>query len=290
MREAITAQATNLCGYLRELDQPVDFIAEFAYPLPIRVICTLLGVPVGDSGWFREQAEALTVELEPTLMLQDLSDAISARRQLEIYFLDLIARRRVEPREDLTTALVQAHDADGSVLSGPELLSTLILLLVAGFETTANLLGNGLVTLFDHPDQAERLRGNPDLVGRFVEEFLRFDSPVQLTSRYCRVDTAYAGVTMPPYSQVLVLLGAGNRDPGRFANPALFDPSREQNQPLSFGGGAHYCLGAALARMEAQVAFPLLFERFPRLALAGEPVRRDRLVLRGHAEIPVSLA
>ena len=291
MREAIAAQVDNLGGYLTEVGRSgeLDIMAEFAYPLPIRVICSLLGVPVGDSAWFREQASALTVSLEPSLMLDDLSEAAAARARLETYFLDLIARRRIEPRDDLTTALVQAHDTDGSQLTGPELLSTLILLLVAGFETTANLLGNGLAILFDHPDHAERLRADPDLVGRYVEEMLRYDSPVQLTSRYCRVDTAYAGVTLPPYSQVLVLLGAGNRDPQRFANPAVFDPAREQNQPLSFGGGAHYCLGAALARMEAQLAFPMLLGRFPGLALAAQPTRKDRLVLRGFATLPVAL-
>jgi cytochrome P450 len=175
------------------------------------------------------------------------------------------------------------------MLSEKELISTLILLLVAGFETTTNLLGNGLVTLLEHPARADALRDDPDLIGRFVEEMLRYDSPVQLTSRWCRVDTSFGGVTMPPYSQVIVLLGAGNRDPDRFADPAAFDPGREQNQPLSFGGGAHYCLGAALARLEAQVAFPLLLQRFARLRLAGSPVRRGRLVLRGYAELPLVL-
>lgn len=292
LRDAVAAQASNLGGYLAEIGrdgEPVDFLTEFAYPLPIRVICALLGVPVGDSHWFREQAAALTSSLEPALMLDDLTAALAARDRLAVYFDDLVARRRVEPRDDLTTALVQTHDADGTALTGEELIANLVLLLVAGFETTTNLLGNGLVALLEHPDQELALRRNPELAGRFVEEMLRYDSPVQLTSRWCRVDTAYAGVTLPPYSQVLVLLGAGNRDPERFAEPSVFDPTREQNQPLSFGGGAHYCVGAALARMEAQIAVPMLLERFASIRLSRPLVRRNRLVLRGYTEIALSL-
>jgi cytochrome P450 len=292
MRESVTEQATKLAGYLREVGRDgaaVDFITEFAYPLPIRVICALLGVPVSDAAWFREQAAALTVTLEPSLMLEDMSAAVAARSRLEAYFRDLITQRRAAPTADLTTALVQAHDADGTVLSAGELMSTLILLLVAGFETTTNLLGNGLYALLTHPERARALRTDAGLAGPYVEELLRYDSPVALTSRWNREPVAHAGLTMPPYSQVLVLLAAGNRDPARFTGPAGFDPDRTANQPLSFGGGDHYCVGAALARLEAQVALPLLFKQFPALALAGQPVRRPRLVLRGFAELPLAL-
>jgi cytochrome P450 len=174
-------------------------------------------------------------------------------------------------------------------LDGDELLGNLVLLLVAGFETTTNLLGNGLTVLLRHPDAAARLREDADLAPHYVEELLRFDSPVQLTSRWSRQSTSIAGERIDPFSGILVLLGAGNRDPDRFAHPNVFDPSRDGGQPLSFGAGAHYCLGAALARLEAQVAFPLLLSRFPRLALAGEPVRRDRLTLRGYASLPVTV-
>jgi len=290
MRETVATQANTLADYLAFLARsgdPVDFMAEFAYPLPVRVICALLGVPAGDQQWFRERAGDLTVVLEPQLAVGEIDAADRAAAELEAYFTDLVSRRRREPHDDLTTALVQAHDGGGDRLTGDELLANLVLLMVAGFETTTNLLGNGLVVLLRHPDLAARLRENDALAERYAEEMLRFDSPVQLTSRWSREDTEFAGVAVPAYSQILLLLGAGNRDPDRFGDPHRFDPTREGGQPLSFGAGAHFCLGAALARLEAQVAFPVLLRRFPELAIVGRPVRRDRLTLRGYASLPV---
>jgi cytochrome P450 len=298
MREAVSTVAAKLTGYLVHLGatgRPFDFITEFAYPLPIRVICALLGVPAGDQQWFREQASSLTAVLEPALLLSDIGDALEARSRLDLYFTDLVARRREEqrrsePGDDLITAMTQAHDADGATLSGPELIANLVLLLVAGFETTTNLLGNGLAVLLTRPDLAAALRAEPERAVSFVEEILRYDSPVQLTSRWCRDEVVVDGVRIEPYSQVLVLLGAGNRDPHRYPAPDVFDPTREPNQPLSFGAGGHYCLGAALARMEAQVAFPMLLQHLPTLTLAGTPTRRPRLTLRGFAELPVTVS
>ena len=198
-----------------------------------------------------------------------------------------LASVELEPGDDLITALILAHDTDGATLSGPELIANLVLLLVAGFETTTNLLGNGLAILLTRPDLAAALRADPGRAASFVEEILRYDSPVQLTSRWCRDEMVLDGVRVEPYSQILVLLGAGNRDPHRYSAPDVFDPTREPNQPLSFGAGGHYCLGAALARMEAQIAFPMLLQRLPTLTLAGTPTRRHRLTLRGFAELPV---
>ncbi len=292
MRDAIIAQTSTLTNYVSHLGgrgEPIDFISEFAYPLPIRVICALLGVPAVDQHWFREQASSLTAVLEPALLLSDIGDALEARSRLDLYFTDLVARRRTEPGDDLVTALTQAHDADGATLSGPELIANLVLLLVAGFETTTNLLGNGLALLLSRPDIAAALRAEPGRAVSFVEEVLRYDSPVQLTSRWCREEVVLDGVRVEPYSQILVLLGAGNRDPRRYPAPDVFDPTRDPNQPLSFGAGGHYCLGAALARMEAQIAFPMLLQRLPTLALAGAPERRNRLTLRGYAELPVTV-
>ena len=163
------------------------------------------------------------------------------------------------------------------------------MLLIAGFETTTNLLGNGLVVLLDHGADAARLRAEPGLAPAYVEEMLRYDSPVQLTGRWTRADAEVAGVKVPAGGQVLVLLGAANRDPARFTDPDRFDPARDQGGPMSFGAGAHFCVGAALARLEAQVAVPLLLNRFPDLRLAGPPRRRDRLTLRGYATLPVLL-
>lgn len=291
MRAAVTEQAATLTRYLAHLGQrgdAFDFVNEFAYPLPIRVICTLLGVPATDQHWFREQAQALTAALEPALLIADIDEAVQARGRLGLYLTDLVEARRDQPADDLVTALTQVHDADGTTLSKTELIANLVLLLVAGFETTTNLLGNGLAVLLERPELAAALRANPALAPSFVEEVLRWDSPVQLTSRWCREAVEIAGVRLEPYSQVLVLLGAGNHDPARYAQPRIFDPARDANQPLSFGAGGHYCLGAALARMEAQVAFPLLVQALPRLALVGPPLRRPRLTLRGFVEIPVT--
>jgi cytochrome P450 len=291
MRAAVTEQATTLTRYLAHLGKSgevFDFVTEFGYPLPIRVICALLGVPSTDQHWFREQAVALTATLEPALTEAEFDAAARARARLGLYFTDLVTARRAHPRDDLVTALTLAHDGDGATLSRDELISNLVLLLVAGFETTTNLLSNGLAILLERPDLVSALRVNPGLAGAFVEEVLRHDSPVQLTSRWCREEVAIEGRTIEPYSQLLVLLGAANRDPARYARPADFDPYRPAIAPLSFGAGGHYCLGAALARMEAQVAFPLLVTMLPRLALAGPPLRRARLTLRGYVEVPVT--
>jgi cytochrome P450 len=162
-----------------------------------------------------------------------------------------------------------------------------VLLLVAGFETTTNLLGNGLVALLDNPAYADRLRAEPDRAPSYVEEMLRFDSPVQLTSRWAYEAVDVGGYHVPRYTQVLLLLGAANRDPARFTVPDAFDPDRPGNASLAFGAGAHFCIGNALARLEAQVAFPRLLQRFPRLGRAGEPTRSDRLTLRGYRHLPV---
>ena len=288
MRDVVRAQADELVDAMLAADEPVDFMAAFAYPLPVGVICALLGVPAADRPLFRRWATDLTGVLEPEITADELAVADRGATELRDYFTELVAARRRAPADDLTTALVQAHDG-GDRLSGDELLANLIVLLVAGFETTTNLLGNGLVALLDHPRAAAALRERPDLAPAYVDELLRYDSPVQLTSRMSTAPSRYGDVDLPPESWVIVLLGAANRDPRRYPDPARFDPWRAQIAPLSFGAGPHYCLGAALARLEAQVAFPLLLRRLPGLAVAGRPERRVRLTLRGHATLPVSV-
>lgn len=262
-----------------------DFMAEFAYRLPVSVICDLLGVPESDREWFRPRAIDLTATLEMTLDEDALSAADRADTDLDAYFRDLVGARRQDPRDDLVSALATAD-----AITDVELLANLVLLLVAGFETTTNLLGNGLHILLERPAQADALREEPGLAAGFVEEFLRFDSPVQLTSRRLAAEpVTLGGVALPRGGSALLLVGAANRDPERFTDPGAFRPARENNAPLSFGAGAHYCLGAALARLDAQVAFPALLRRFPRLAPAAPPTRRDRLTLRGYAALPVRL-
>ena len=281
MRDVITAQAEDL---IAAMPAATDFMSAFAYPLPIGVICALLGVPAADRPWFRQRAADLTVVLEPISTEAEMRLADVAGRELEAYFTELIAERTRTPAEDLTTALIGAHG-----LTGEELLANLVLLLVAGFETTTNLLGTGLQILLDHPAQADRLRADPQLAPAFVEEILRYDSPVQLTSRHTTEPLDLGdGVRVEAGANLTMLLGSANRDPARYPDPHRFDPDRPAVQPVSFGGGAHYCLGAPLARLEAQVALPLLLRMLPRLSPAGPAERRDRLVLRGYATLPVT--
>ncbi|MGB2570692.1 cytochrome P450 [Micromonospora citrea] len=292
MRDVVSAQADELVDAMlaRAADgEPVDFLADFAYPLPVGVICALLGVPAADRPLFRRWAADLTGVLEPEITLDELAVADRGATELTRYFAALVEDRRRTPADDLTTALVQVHDADGGRLSGDELLANLVVLLVAGFETTTNLLGNGLVVLLDHPRAAQALRERPDLAADHVEELLRYDSPVQLTTRVNTAPATVGGVDLPAGSWTLLLLGAANRDPRRYPRPARFDPWRAQSHPLSFGAGPHYCLGAGLARLEAQVAFPLLLRRLPDLALAGRPRHRTRLTLRGYETLPVTI-
>jgi cytochrome P450 len=251
------------------------------------MICELLGVPESDRPWFRPRAAALTEALE-FVAADDLGPADAAADELADYFLELVVHRRAHPGDDLTSALVAAHAADPGQLAARELLGNLAVLLVAGFETTTNLLGNGLHALLTRPAEQQALREYPELVGGYVAEMLRYDSPVQLTSRTAGRAAEVAGTPVPAGAGVLVLLGAANRDPERFTDPAEFDPRRTGNQPISFGAGAHYCVGAALARLEAQVAFPALLARFRELAPAGEPTRRDRLTLRGYGTLPIT--
>ncbi|MFG1718949.1 cytochrome P450 [Micromonospora chalcea] len=286
MRDVVQAQADELIDAMLAAEGPVDFMAAFAYPLPVGVICALLGVPAADRPLFRRWATDLTGVLEPEITEEELAVADRGAAELRAYFTELVATRRRAPADDLTTALVQAHDG-GDRLSGDELLANLIVLLVAGFETTTNLLGNGLVALLEHPRAAAALAEHPEFAPGYVDELLRYDSPVQLTSRMSTAPSRYGDVDLPPESWVIVMLGAANRDPRRYPEPARFDPWRPQVHPLSFGAGPHYCLGAALARLEAQVAFPLLLRRLPGLAVAGRPERRVRLTLRGHATLPV---
>ncbi|MDY7088785.1 MAG: cytochrome P450 [Actinomycetota bacterium] len=283
MRDVIAAQCEEL---IDAMPAETDLMTAFAYPLPVGVICALLGVPEADRPWFRQRAHDLTVVLEPVSTADEMQLADAAGRELEDYFIGLIAERQNHPREDLTSALVEA--GAGGALTGQELLANLVLLLVAGFETTANLLGTGLHLLLSLPEQAERLRADPSLAPGFVEEILRYDSPVQLTSRYTTEPLDVDGVAVPAGASLTILLGAANRDPARYDDPHRFDPGRPNIQPVSFGGGAHYCLGAPLARLEAQIALPALLTGRPKMALNGDPVRRDRLVLRGFSEVPVT--
>jgi cytochrome P450 len=266
----------------------VEFMHDFAYLLPITVICELIGIPEADREGFRPVARDLAgvFEINDLEMLPAIN---AAAVELLAYFTELAARRRADPRDDLLSDLLAVSASGDGRLTDAELLHNLTLLLVAGFETTTNLLGNGLQVILQNPPAGEAVAAGSVPAAAFVEEVVRFDSPVQLTSRV-GYDTSVGGVPVSPETGVTTLLGAGNRDPRRFTAPARFDPMRPDAGTLSFGGGAHFCIGAALARLEGIVAFPRLLSRFPKIAAAGEPTRRDTLVLRGFDALPVTVA
>ena len=266
----------------------IEFMHDFAYSLPVTVICELIGIPEADREGFRPVARDLAGVFE----LNDMATlpAINAAAvELLAYFTGLAAQRRAVPRDDLISDLLAVSDSGDGRLTDAELLHNLTLLLVAGFETTTNLLGNGLQIILQDPSAGRTVGDGSVPPAAFVEEVLRFDSPVQLTSR-AGYDTHVGGVPVSQGTGVVTLLGAGNRDPRRFTDPARFDPMRPDGGPLSFGGGAHFCIGAALARLEGAVAFPRLLSRFPKISAAGEPTRRDTLVLRGFDALPVTVA
>ncbi|MFF4661321.1 cytochrome P450 [Streptomyces sp. NPDC001381] len=270
---------------------PLDFMDAFAFPLPAHVICDLLGVPVEDRHRFRGHAADLMATLELLADPSGLEAADRAALEVHRYFTELADKRRAEPRDDLVTTMATARD-EGVLHDDEELVANLASLLLAGFETTTHLLGNGLKLLFEHPATMAGLRTGTVPVQGFVDEVLRHDSPVQVSNRIVLTDgVRVGGVPVPAGSHVVLLLGAANRDPARYEDPDRFDPHRQDIQPLSFGGGAHHCLGAMLARLEAATAFSRLLARFPALrpAPGAGPVRRDRLVLRGHQSLPVVL-
>ncbi|MFE2105546.1 cytochrome P450 [Kitasatospora sp. NPDC059463] len=293
LRPAIEATVVRLLGELADRGadgSPVDFMDAFAFRLPVEVICELLGVPAADRDRFRGLASDLTIALELIQDLGELAAADLAAVELAAYFEELTAERLARPTGDLVSDLARIAAESPDRISGEELLSNLVLLLVAGFETTTNLLGNGLALLFRHPEAAEGLRTGALDPSLFTDEVLRYDSPVQVTSRIAAApDLAVAGLPTPPGTAVFALLGAANHDPARYLRPDRFDPTRTDSQPLSFGGGAHFCLGSQLARLEAGIAVPALLDRFPRLAPGGLPTRRDRLVLRGYETLPVTI-
>ncbi|WP_155375168.1 cytochrome P450 [Catellatospora vulcania] len=291
LADTVTSQVDRLLDGIAELGASgaqVDFMKEFAFPLPSNVIGELLGVPAEDRAWFQPHVTAIGAVLDAGGDSK-YPPADKAAAELSAYFADLVRQRRQDPRDDLVT-LLSAAGEDEDTLTHEELLSALVLVFNAGFETTTHLLGNGLEVLLRHPAAAKRLREQPELAAPYVDEFLRLEAPAQLTTRWTAVDTEIEGVAVPAGSTVLVLLGAANRDPARFPEPDEFRPDRADNAHLTFSAGAHFCPGALLTTTEAQLAFPRLLARFPGLALAGEPVYRSQLTLRGHTHLPITVA
>ena len=268
-------------------DGSMDVIKTLAYPLPVMVIAEMLGVPTED----REQFKRWSDDAVASFGVAGMKDFLRARdafRELQAYFERVAEERRREPREDLLSALLAAEE-QGDKLTMDEVYATCILLLVAGNETTTNLIGNGLLALLRHPDQLALLRDDPALIESAVEELLRYDSPVQATSRIVLEDVAMDGHTIEAGQQAIVLIGAANRDPERFPDPDRLNITRQDNRHLSFGQGIHSCLGAPLARLESQAALMALVERFPHLRLAtDQPTYGENLILRGLTSLPVA--
>jgi cytochrome P450 len=269
----------------------MDLIEEFAYPIPVNVICEMLGVPVEDherfKGWSLDIARGLdSVWLPPESEIPKRSGA--ARHAIGDYMRGLIAERRASPRGDLLSALIAAEEA-GDKLGEDELIATCILLLIAGHETTVNLIGNGTLALLRQPEELRRLRETPGLITSAVEELLRYDGPVQRTARITSTAVTLGGRTIPKGEMVMPFIGAADRDPSQFPDPDRLDLGRADNRHIAFGWGIHFCLGAPLARVEGQIAIDTLVRRLPRLALVNdEPEHRQSLTLRGLKALPVT--
>jgi cytochrome P450 len=268
---------------------PVDFMAEFGYGLPVAVICELLGVPDWDAGMLRALSGRLTAVLEAEIDDDVLAAGDAAAVTLAEMFTEVIKDRRARPRDDLISDLVAVTDSGDGRLSPPELVQNLVLLVVAGFECSAGLLGNGLRIVLTNPEAGEGLRSGSVAPAAFTEEVLRYEAPVQDTGRRRRHPGQLHGVALDSDDELVLLIGAANRDPRRFTDPDVFRPGRADAGSLSFGAGAHFCLGAALARLEGALAFPRLLRRFPAIAAAGEPQRHPGLTTRGFDRLPVSL-
>ena len=268
----------------------IDQIADYAFVVPFTVIHTMLGLPEADTVKVREWSGALTQTLEPFLTPEQVAAAVSAGQRMDAYLTEAIEWKRREPADDLLTGLIQVEE-EGDRLDSDELLSMVGLLFIAGHETTVNLIGNGTHALLCHPEQFELARTGQVDDETMTEELLRYDSPVQTSGRRLTQDTVIGGIEVAADELVLTALGSANRDEAFWGDTAAdLDLTRDDAaRHVSFGSGVHHCLGAALARMEGQIAISRLVRRFPELALVEEPTINARIILRGRGILPVSL-
>lgn len=291
MRGEIARLTEELMGAVKSGSQ-VDIVDDFAYPLPVTVICRLLGVPRQDEPLLQEWSNALVAaadvrpEEDPT---ERVRVGEQARIEMGGYLVDLAEQRRGQPTDDMLSAFVNEPDP-ALRLSQEELAGTAILLFIAGHETTVNLITNGVLTLLRHPEQLAHLRREPDLLPRVVEELLRFEPPVHIRERIPLADIDVSGTTISQSTPVVMVLASGNRDPMRFHDPDRFDPTRPDNEHLGFGSGIHLCYGAPLARIEAQSALGALLPYLDTARLAQDPPPyRQNAMLRGPRHLPVHL-
>jgi cytochrome P450 len=288
--EAITASLLDAMAATREADPAgdgvIDLITEFAFPLPMTVICELLGIPDGDREEFKTWSQVI---LSSTATFDEYRAAGGA---MYGYFTRLLADKRAAPADDLLSALITARDS-GDSLDEPELLAMIFLLLVAGHETTVNLIATGTLALLTHPSEFSRLRADPSLLPGAVEELLRYANPLNhATDRYAPEPLEVGGVLIPAGEPVLVVTSSANRDPARFPDPDRLDLGRDASGHVAFGHGIHYCVGAPLARLEGEIAFGALLSRFPGLSLAVDPAAlrwRPSSLIHGLETLPVRL-
>lgn len=288
LRERVAATTDALLDEARADGDEVDIVAALAEPLPVAVIAELLGIPEVDRPLLRPWSNAIVALYEPAPASGVEDEAIAASQEFTDYLRDLIGRRRREPHDDLLSALA-VDSANGDNLSTGEVIGTAILLLNAGHEASVNVLSNGFAALLCHPDELARVRADRSLIGPCAEEFIRYDTPLSLFERTAFAPVEVQGNRIGEGERVGLLLGSANRDDDAFAEPDRFDAGRRDNHHVGFGAGIHFCLGAPLARLEVQVAIERVIDRFPRVQLAGEPVRRPSYQFRGHARVPTRL-
>lgn len=288
LRPDIERLADELLDRVQEMNE-WDLIADVAEPLPVKVIAHLLGFPASDEHLLRPWSQAIVKMYEVSPTEQHKAEARAAAHDFAEYVHGLMLERKAQPGTDLISVLA-AVEEDGERLNAHELIATCVLLLNAGHEASVNGFGNGAVAALSRPDAVAPLRADPRGVGpTAVEEFLRFDAPLQLFERTATADTEIGGVAIAAGHKIAALLGSANRDETVFDRPTEMDVTRPKNPHIGFGAGIHFCIGAPLARLEMNVVLPAVFERFPNLALSAEPRRRPGFVLRGYESVPVSV-
>lgn len=289
LRQRIEQLVEGLVDQIAEKGE-ADLIADLALPVPSTMICEMMGIPVADRDRFTDWTAAATHLLAAALVPQEtLNRGVAAIGSLVSYFTELIEDRRRHLGSDILSDLIRAEE-EGDRLTPNELMSQSIGLLIAGFETTIGLIGNGMLAFLRHPEQWQRLQAEPGLIGSAVEECLRYDGPILLTIRVTREDTRFGDRVIPADRPVMCLLAAANHDPAHFQEPERFDISRADNDNLAFGGGAHFCLGAHLARLEAQAAIGAMARRFRTIELASDEIEWGKSLFRVLASLPVRVA
>jgi cytochrome P450 len=270
-----------------------EVVADLAHPLPVAVICRMLGVPLSDEPEFSRASALLAQGLDPFITFtgalpENFGDRMQAGLWLRGYLADLVEQRRSDPRDDLISALIAAEE-DGDQLTTEEIVATCNLLLIAGHETTVNLIANAILAMLRAPRYWAELAAEAGRASSIIEETLRYDPPVQLVGRIAAEDMTVGETAIPKGDTMMLLLAAAQRDPAAFERPDVFDPDRADSRHLAFGHGAHFCLGAPLARLEAKIALSAVATRFPSARLAGDVVYRPNVTLRGLASLPVAL-